>query len=101
MASSTLYVSNTMYGRDTAMFGVNFADGRIKGYPVRSDRRERSFYVMYVRGAPGYGVTELSDNGDGTVTDATSGLLWAQADNGEGLNWEDALAWAQRANAEN
>ena len=30
-ASSTLYVSTTMLG-DPTMFGVNFADGRIKGY---------------------------------------------------------------------
>ena len=33
MASSDIYVSTTM-GGDETMFGVNFADGRIKGYPV-------------------------------------------------------------------
>lgn len=31
-ASSTRYVSTTMQGNET-LFGVNFADGRIKGYP--------------------------------------------------------------------
>ena len=31
--SSTVYVSTTMNGDETA-FGVNFADGRIKGYPA-------------------------------------------------------------------
>ncbi len=34
--SSTRYVSTTMNGNPTA-FGVNFADGRIKGYPIMSD----------------------------------------------------------------
>ncbi|WP_371156960.1 DUF1566 domain-containing protein [Jannaschia sp. 2305UL9-9] len=32
MASSTRYVWNTMHGQDETLFGVNFADGRIKGY---------------------------------------------------------------------
>jgi hypothetical protein len=31
--TSTQYVSTTMHGSRT-MFGVNFADGRIKGYPI-------------------------------------------------------------------
>lgn len=31
-------------------------------------------------------------NGDGTVTDAASGLMWQQADSGTGMNWEAALA---------
>ena len=44
MATSTLYTSTTMNG-NTTMFGVNFADGRIKGYPV-----DKLFYVYYVRG---------------------------------------------------
>lgn len=44
-ATSTLYVSTTMEGNKT-MFGVNFADGRIKGYPVESRRGEKTFYVF-------------------------------------------------------
>jgi hypothetical protein len=27
--------------------------------------------------------------------------MWSQSDNGEGVNWEDALAWAQQKNDEN
>lgn len=100
MASSTRYVSNTMHGRDETLFGVNFADGRIKGYGLTLRGADKEFYVMYVRGAEGYGVPNLADNGDGTVTDAASGLMWAQADNGEALSWKDALAWAEQMNAE-
>ncbi len=43
---------------------------------------------------------DLADNGDRTVTDVASGLMWAQADNGEAISWEDALAWAEEMNAE-
>jgi hypothetical protein len=30
------------------------------------------------------------DNGDGTVTDAKTGLIWADSDNGSDINWKDA-----------
>ena len=95
MATSTLYTSTTMNG-NTTMFGVNFADGRIKGYPV-----DKAFYVYYVRGDVNYGINAFVDNGDGTVTDAATGLMWAQTDSGIGMNWEDALAWVQEMNDTN
>jgi len=94
-ASSTLYVSTTMGGNRT-MFGVNFADGRIKGYPA--DRK--TFYVLCVRGNPEYGRNHYSANGDGTVSDHSTGLMWAQGDSGGGLDWQDALAWVEQRNAE-
>ncbi|QYY36453.1 DUF1566 domain-containing protein [Ruficoccus sp. ZRK36] len=93
--SSTEYVSTTMHGAKT-LFGVNFADGRIKGYgytlPGRD--REKKFYVRYVRGGP-YGENSFVHNEDGTVTDTATGLVWMQADSGKGMNWEDALAYAE------
>ena len=97
-ASSTLYVSTTT---EQLLFGVNFADGRIKGYGLTIFGRDKTFCVMCVRGGTGYGANSSVDNGDGTVADDASGLLWSQADNGEGLNWEDALAWVEERNAEN
>lgn len=49
-ASSTLYVSTTMGGAQT-MFGVNFADGRIKGYGLTfPGGGTMTFYVKCVRG---------------------------------------------------
>ncbi|HHC29213.1 MAG TPA: DUF1566 domain-containing protein [Rhodobacterales bacterium] len=101
MASSTLYVSGTNATKDATLFGVNFADGRIKGYGLTLHGHDKTFFVMYVRGATGYGVNDFADNGDGTVTDAASGLMWTQADNGAAISWEDALAYAQNANAQN
>lgn len=95
-ASSTKYVSTTMGGNET-MFGVNFADGRIKGYPI-SDRRsggQKTFYVLYVRGNPDYGINQFKDNGNGTITDEATGLTWMQADSGTGLDWPSALEYAE------
>ena len=34
-------------------------------------------------------------NGDGTVTDAKTGLMWAAKDNGIPINWPDALYYCQ------
>jgi hypothetical protein len=95
--TSTKYVSTTMDGIET-LFGVNFADGRIKGYGTRTPdprRPEKKFYVRYVRGATGYGVNDFVDNHDGTVTDRATGLTWQQADSGRGMDWQHALAYAE------
>ncbi|MDX9768608.1 MAG: DUF1566 domain-containing protein, partial [Ectothiorhodospiraceae bacterium] len=98
-ASSTLYVSNTANDGGRTMFGVNFADGRIKGYGLRIGNQDKTFYVMCVRGAADYGVNDFVDNGDGTITDRATGLMWAQADSGAAFDWEDALAWVAARNA--
>jgi hypothetical protein len=95
VATSTIYVSTTM-GGDRTMFGVNFIDGRIKGYPAGTQKK---YYVLYVRGNSSYGVNNFANNGDGTVTDLATGLMWSKADSGTGLNWSNALAWVQAKNA--
>jgi len=102
-ASSTVYVGTTMNG-DFTMFGVNFADGRIKGYgtdPLPGQTGDKLFEVKYVRGNTDYGVNEFSDNLDGTITDSATELMWTKNDSQEGLNWGDALAWVQQRNNEN
>jgi hypothetical protein len=94
-ATSTLYVSTTMDGNKT-MFGVNFADGRIKGYPAGATRGRpaKLYYALYVRGNPQYGKNRFRGNGDGTVTDEATGLTWQQADSGKAMDWQQALAYA-------
>ena len=52
-------------------------------------------FVRYVRGNPDYGVNNFIDNGDGTITDLATGLMWMQADSGTTMNWEDAHAYAE------
>lgn len=98
-ASSTVYVVNTSSG--PKLFGVNFADGRIKGYDLTMpDRSEKTFFVQCVRGSTNYGVNQFVDNGDGTVTDAATARMWTKSDSGTAMTWESALAWAQARNAE-
>jgi len=95
-ATSTLYVANT-----NQMFGVNFADGRIKGYgTMMPGRRDKTFFAICVRGNPSYGQNDFHDDGDGTITDHATGLTWSKADSGKGMNWEIALSWAGKKNAE-
>ena len=37
---------------------------------------------------------DLVDNGDGTVTDTATGLMWQQAEDGD-MTWEEALAYCE------
>jgi hypothetical protein len=100
--SCTEYVGTTMSGAAT-VFGVNFADGRIKGYPRSTGPRGQPMteFVRYVRGDLNYGVNNFMDNGDGTITDNATGLMWSKDDSGGGMNWKDALSWVQTRNAAN
>ena len=96
-ATSTIYVSG-----GNQMFGVNFADGRIKGYGMDDPRGgEMQFYVRYVRGNTAYGKNDFLSNGAGTVTDLATGLMWSQNDSGIGVDWADALAYVQDLNDQN
>ncbi len=98
--STTRYVGKGARGVDK-LFGVNFADGRIKGYDLfMPDGTGKTFFVMCLRGNPAYGKNDFHDNGDGTITDRATGLTWCQTDSGQGMNWQNALAWAQQKNAE-
>jgi len=91
---------------DETVFGVNFVDGRIKGYPV-SDRRTRTdkeYYTIYVRENTEYGENKFVDNKNGTINDEATGLMWMSEDSGNfnigensdgALSWEEALTWAE------
>jgi hypothetical protein len=83
-------------GGNETMFGVNFVDGRIKGYPTSKD-----FEIKLVRGRSDYGINDFVDNGDGTITDNATGLMWDKVGSSAGINWEDALAWVEQKNNEN
>ncbi len=88
-ASSTKYVSTTMNGNET-LFGVNFADGRIKGYPT-----SKSFYFLHVRGNENYGKNKLVENGNGTISDNSTGLTWMQTDSSAAMDWQSALTYCE------
>lgn len=93
-ATTTLYVSTTMDG-DTTMFGVNLADGRIKGYPLTMFGSDKLYYVQCVRGNTDYGDNQYTNNGDGTVSDHATGLMWQEADSGSTMIWSEALEYCE------
>ncbi|HIJ81142.1 MAG TPA: DUF1566 domain-containing protein [Desulfuromonadales bacterium] len=100
-ASSTIFVLNPAETGYPKLFGLNLADGRIKGYDLimPDGRTEKTFFVQLVRGGTSYGVNSYADNGDGTITDAATGLMWSKEDSGSGMIWQDALALVQAKNA--
>lgn len=93
--SATPYVATTMHGDET-VFGVNFADGRIKGYPRyqpgTGGTMPTRLLARYVRG-PAYGADRYTDHGDGTVTGTVTGLTWQAVDDGVPRTWREALAY--------
>jgi len=93
--SANAYVSTVM-GSQAAAFGFNFTDGRLKGYPPAN-----SNYVRYIRGNASYDVNNFMINGDGTISDKATWLMWSRDDSGIGMNWSNALAWVQAQNASN
>ncbi|MBN2541914.1 DUF1566 domain-containing protein [bacterium] len=97
-ASCNLYVDGDM-GGGGKLFGVNFADGRIKGYGLTMPGMgDKTFLLLCVRGNTEYGENNFADNGDGTITDSATGLMWQKGDSEAGLNWQDALDYAENLN---
>ncbi|GIQ85191.1 protein of unknown function DUF1566 [Kipferlia bialata] len=116
-ATTSLYTSSTWDEGDGTMFGVNFADGRIKGYGMGTTGNEKQFFVMCVRN---YDTRDWATNQytagtgdeDGTVYDATTNLQWMKEDSGTdtykatygnssyqyGMLWGDAFAFATAMN---
>lgn len=96
--SSTQYKGLTMNG-DSTVFGVNFIDGRIKGYPKYTpgsgNTSPNSMYFRMVRGNTSYGTNNFISNMDGTVSDIATGLMWQQTDDGVARDWENALSYAE------
>ncbi len=90
--TSNVY-NSTVMNNQACFFGVNFADGRIKCYPLTAGG-SGGYYTIYVRGGD-YGQQALTDNGNGTITDASVGLMWQQSDSQTGLNWSEALDYCE------
>lgn len=94
--SSTQYVGQTMNASET-VFGVNFVDGRIKGYPriKPGSGTANSMYFRMVRGNTEYGLNNFVDNGDSTISDLATGLMWQKSDDGVARNWEQAHLYSE------
>lgn len=100
--SSTVYTSTTMNGDATA-FGVNFADGRIKGYSTSTPRNGQgsAHDVRFVRGNTAYGINDFMAEGE-IIIDKATGLQWMRYDAAyyteDGLMpWADALQYCENS----
>lgn len=89
-------------------FGFNFADGHIKSYETGyyfdgtkiSDSDGIMIpgcYVRAVRGTTNLYDMDYTDNNDGTVTDNSTDLMWAQDDSIQTMNWVEALEYANES----
>ncbi|AWF82946.1 hypothetical protein BTJ40_20145 [Microbulbifer sp. A4B17] len=97
--SSNIYTGDVFRG-SPAVFGLNLADGRIKAYAIPGGGGPKNF-AYFVRGNQDYGKNKFVDNKDGTVSDLATGLMWMKFDSKKGMNWQEALAWAEEKNAQN
>lgn len=75
------------------------AGGGIGAHPVTetvSAGGSKRFHARCVRHtATGTGVAEpYADNGDGTVTDNRTGLMWQKTEGAAAINWEDSFGYA-------
>ncbi len=86
-------------------FGVNFADGRIKGYPTTGNPGAAGWNLRVVRGTQAF-ENSFQDNGDNTITDNATGLMWMVQDSGSfagsagtvgdgSVDWPEALSWCE------
>ncbi|MBU2936459.1 MULTISPECIES: DUF1566 domain-containing protein [Pacificibacter] len=121
--SSNFYYVGTTHGGAASAFGVNHVTGHIKAYPAETPGDMPEFeQTAETEGAGGpetgenntagpaefgklvrcvsgdeIGKNVFTANGDGTVTDAATGLMWAAADAGEDMDWQSALAYGSAA----
>ncbi len=92
--ANNYYVGVTVEGGSNAAFGVNHVTGHIKAYSANASGPVGGKYARAVRGGD-YGTNSFVDNGNETISDNNTELMWAQNDDGVTLNWEDALAYAE------
>lgn len=92
------YWSGNSYASDRDLqWGIYFAIGCAICYS-----KKNRYFVRLVRGGhgPTFGDPEryaLDDNGDGTITDRNTGLMWKR-DESPDSNWEEALRYCRELN---
>ena len=75
---------------------VNQAYVVLFGYgDIGSYKRTELKHVRAVRGYAAWEEDDYVDNGDGTVTDRFTGLMWQQAASENQMDWETALSYCQ------
>ncbi|MGX9728816.1 MAG: Lcl domain-containing protein [Candidatus Electronema sp. VV] len=91
--------TTNVFASPSYAYTVDFTSGAVSSY----DKASNSFQLLAVRGGPQPEPEEtfFHDNGDGTVTDSRTGLVWLKAPldadndgNADAVTWQEALAKA-------
>ncbi|MBC8420655.1 MAG: DUF1566 domain-containing protein, partial [Desulfobacterales bacterium] len=87
--SSGYWSDSTYAGDSNQAWAVDFYFGYVLN-------KASNNYVRCVRGEP-IAISNFHDNGDGTVSDSVTGLMWQQGDgqNDTGHSWRDALFYCE------
>jgi uncharacterized protein (TIGR02145 family) len=84
------YWSSTTYADSTGnAWYVHFSTGY-----ENHNRKVNMYYVRAVRAGQSESLDHLVDNGDGTVTDTSTGLMWQQDTQGA-MTWEEAITYCE------
>jgi hypothetical protein len=67
---------------------------RFDNGPAYANGKFFTYYVRAVRGGQSKTLDSLIDNGDGTVTDTSTGLMWEQATGGQ-MDWDSAITYCE------
>lgn len=89
--STLWWSSNTHVVLTANAWGINLSNG----YDEHSYKHDHC-YVRAVRG--GHSQSVYVDNGDGTITDITTGLMWQQLASSNLQTWEQALNYCEELN---
>ena len=89
--TDNLYWSSTTDAHEPKnAWGVYFSDGHDSW---EWNEKIVSFYVRAVRG--GQSSSAFIDNGDGTITDTSTGLMWQKGTGAGNMTWQAALAYCE------
>ena len=86
--NASYYWSSSTHRWTYLAWSVNYLNGYID-----SDYKTTDYHVRCVRGDTVE--RSFTDNGDGTVTDNVTGLMWQQEDDDTTRDWEGALAYCE------
>jgi hypothetical protein len=93
---STYYWSSTTIANDNySAWRVTFYYGNVSYGGIDQGRKSLSYYVRAVRAGQSGSLDHLVDNGDDTVTDKATGLMWQQGTSPSRLTWEAALTYGE------
>jgi murein DD-endopeptidase MepM/ murein hydrolase activator NlpD len=93
-ALAPYWSSSTVAGFPDRAWRLHFSNGVSDASNYTSSSKSFSCCVRAVRGGSFSLLSSLIDNGDGTVTDTQSGLMWQKTEAGA-MNWEAALTYCE------